>query len=123
MAPSAGLDPLEGLSDTSKPLRSKLLAVPALRAKYLGYVRQIADKWLDWKKIGPIAERYQSLIVAEVRDDPRKLDGFAEFPVDQPGGGDLKSFIDRRRAYLLSYQRGLDAVPSPSSVAPARGAE
>jgi len=103
VTPSTNLDPLVGLSDTSKPLRAKLLAVPALRAKYLGYVRQIAEKWLDWKKIGPLAERYQSLIAAEVRDDPRKLDGYEEFPVDMPGAGDFRSFIERRRAYLLAY--------------------
>src|SRR5207249_12155300 len=37
------LDPLVGLDDARKPLRSKLLAVPALRAKYLEYVRTIAE--------------------------------------------------------------------------------
>jgi len=115
---SATLDPLVGLTDTSKPLRSKLLAVPALRAKYLGYVHQIAEKWLDWKKIGPIAERYQAIIAAEVRDDLRKLDTFEEFPIDQAGTGDLRSFLERRRAYLLSYS------PSPVTAStPARGAQ
>lgn len=116
--PSATLDPLVGMSDTSKPLRSKLLAVPALRTKYLGYVRQIAEKWLDWRKIGPLAERYQSLIAAEVHDDPRKLDGFDEFPVDQAGNGDFRGFIERRRAYLLSY-----SAPPPAPPAPARAAQ
>ena len=37
------LDPLANASDTSKPLLSKLLAVPSLRARYLGYVRDIAE--------------------------------------------------------------------------------
>ncbi len=106
VTPSASLDPLVGLNDSSKPLRSRLLAVPALRAKYLGYVRQIAEKWLDWKRLGPLAERYQSLIVAEVRDDPRKLDNFQEFPADMPGAFDLRSFVERRRAYLLGYASG-----------------
>ena len=41
---SADLDPLVGLNDTTKPLRSKLLAVPALRQRYLSYVREIAEK-------------------------------------------------------------------------------
>ena len=39
---SAELDPLVGLDDATKPLRSKLLAVPALRERYLSYVRDIA---------------------------------------------------------------------------------
>jgi hypothetical protein len=50
MFPGAGgveLDPLVGADDTSRPLRSKLLAVPALRARYLKYVRDIAERWLD----------------------------------------------------------------------------
>ncbi len=120
-APSAVLDPLVGLTDMSKPLRSRLLAVPALRAKYLGYVHQIAEKWLDWKRIGPIAERYQSVIIAEVRSDPRKLDDFAEFPIDMPGGGDLRSFIERRRAFLLAYQPPSDI--GATSPAANRGAQ
>ena len=41
------LDPLLAANDVNKPLISKLLAVPALRARYLGYVRDIAEKWLD----------------------------------------------------------------------------
>ena len=56
------LDPLIGLNDPTKPLRSKLLAVPALRARYLAYVRDIAERWLDWKKLGPLARSYQALI-------------------------------------------------------------
>ena len=42
------IDPLVGLDDPSKPLRSKLLAVPALRAKYLAHVKELAEQWLDW---------------------------------------------------------------------------
>ena len=53
----AMLDPLVGLTDTAKPLQSKLLAVPALRARYLAYVRQMATKWLDWKTLEPIVTR------------------------------------------------------------------
>src|SRR5207344_1215741 len=37
------LDPLVAANDPAKPMLSKLLAVPALRARYLGYVRDIAQ--------------------------------------------------------------------------------
>lgn len=100
--PSATLDPLTGLTDTSKPLRSKLLAVPVLRERYLGYVRDIATKWLDWRRLGPLAEKYQSLILADVRDDGRKLDSFDQFRADMPGAGDLRSYVERRRTFLLA---------------------
>ena len=92
------LDPLVGLNDNSKPLRSKLLAVPGLRAKYLSYVREIADKWLDWNTLGPLAQKYHDSIAADVKADTRKLfddEGF------ENGLASVKRFADARRAYLL----------------------
>jgi hypothetical protein len=94
------LDPLLGMNDTSKPLRSKLLAVPELRARYLKYSAQIAGRWLDWNTLGPLAQRYQALIAADVQKDTRKLDSFEAF---QNGVTTLKQFVDRRRGYLLAY--------------------
>ena len=73
MGAGADLDPLIGLDDTSKPLRSKLLAVPSLRARYIAYVRDIAERWLDWDAVRPLVTKYQSLIADEVRLDTRKL--------------------------------------------------
>ena len=92
------LDPLVGLDDESKALRAKLLAVPALRAKYLGYVREIAEKWLDWKTLGPLAQKYHDLIAADVAIDTRKIYDNAGF---DRGVESVKSFADARRAYLL----------------------
>ncbi|MBI4265098.1 MAG: CotH kinase family protein [Acidobacteria bacterium] len=97
------LDPLVGLNDVTKALRSKLLAVPALRARYLGYVRDIAEKWLDWRTLGPIAQRLHDLIAADVKIDTRKLYGYEEFQAGLASGGDsIRTFADRRRAYLLN---------------------
>lgn len=110
------LDPLLMANDPNKPLISKLLAVPALRSRYLGYVRDIAEKWLDWKNLGPVAEQYQSLIAGEVKVDTRKLESTEAFlkslAADGAGQGgpggfggrgtiSLKNFADQRRAYLL----------------------
>jgi len=92
------LDPLVGLNDESKALRSKLLAVPALRTRYLSYVRDIADKWLDWKTLGPIAQKYHALIADDVKADTRKLFDNAGF---ESGVESLKAFADARREYLL----------------------
>jgi hypothetical protein len=110
------LDPLVSVSDTSKPLLSKLLAVPSLRTRYLGYVRDIAENWLDWNKLGPLATQYQALIADAVKADTRKLDSTEAFlnslggdaqsaggPSGQQPSG-LKSFLEKRRAFLLNYQ-------------------
>jgi hypothetical protein len=109
------LDPLRLANDTTKPLASKLLAVPALRARYLRYVRDIAENWLDWGKLGPIAERYHRLIAEDIKKDTRKLDSTENFEKslteDISGGGgfgpavkiSLKNFADQRREYLLNH--------------------
>jgi hypothetical protein len=108
------LDPLVAVNDSLKPLISKLLAIPGLRARYLAYARDIAVKWLDWKTLGPIASQYQALISADVKTDTRKLYSTEAFlqALQEDAGGDevfererrtisLKSFAEQRRAYLL----------------------
>jgi spore coat protein CotH len=141
------LDPLVGLDDPSKPLRSKLLAVPALRASYLAKVRLLAEQWLDWDKLKPIVDQYRSLIEAEVKADTKKLEAFEAFersvsdaavPADAAAGGpgavggpgaaggggpreaaSLKAFVVRRRAYLLDHPEVKKAA-APAA-APAKG--
>ncbi len=91
-----------GLDDSSKPLRSKLLAVPALRARYLRYVREIAEQWLDWRTLEPIVRLHHALIADAVRADTKKLYTFQAFESGVTEGSEsLKSFVDRRRAFLL----------------------
>jgi hypothetical protein len=98
----AQLDPLVGLNDPSKPLRSKLLAVPALRQKYLGYVREIATRWMDWNAVTPMLKSSHDLIAAEVKTDTRKLYDFVGFEAGvAPAGNPLRAFLDARRAFLL----------------------
>ncbi len=115
------LDPLVALTDTRKPLRSKVLAVPALKAKYLEDVRQIATDSLDWKKLGPVVAAYRKLIEAEVKADTRKLESFEAFEkttADEVTGTTfraqefpLRAFADQRRKFLLEYKEG--AAPAP----------
>ena len=110
----ADLDPLVGLTDPGKPLRSKLLAVPALRARYLGYVKQIAEQWLDWKTIEPLVRQYQAVVAEEMKVDTRKLYGYDAFIASSAGGaGSLKSFFDRRRAFLLQSPQAPASTQAP----------
>jgi len=113
------LDPLVALNDARKPLRSKVLAVPALKAKYLENVRKIAADSLDWKTLGPVVAANRKLISAEVKADTRKLESFEAFekatadeaPATAPRGREfpLRAFADQRRKYLLEYKEGAAA--------------
>jgi hypothetical protein len=111
------LDPLIAANDGSKPLISKLLSVPKYRSKYLGYIREVAEKWLDWERLGPIAQRLHDSIAADVRADGRKLDPTEAFDKslteDIRGDGNgpfsrgtisLRNFALQRREYLLKYR-------------------
>jgi hypothetical protein len=108
------LDPLVGLTNTRMPLRSKVLAVPALRAKYLQCVRTIAEKSLDWKALGPVVAQYRQLVEKEIEADTRKLSSFEAFQratadTASPARGrepSLRLFADQRRKYLLDYREG-----------------
>ena len=117
--PAVDLDPLVGLDDASKPLRSRLLAGPSLRDRYLAHVRTIARDWLDWNKLGPVVEKYRALIEKDVEADTRKLTSFAAFQKatssavaapdapaagrGRPPGMALREFAEKRRAYLLDH--------------------
>jgi hypothetical protein len=121
------LDPLTGLDDKEKPLLSKLLAVPSLRSRYLGYVREISEKWLDWGRLEPLAKKYQSLIADDVEKDTHKLytvDAFRNgvtTDVEEQGGRgprqtmSLKSFVEKRREFLLNHPEVQKAKISAAS--------
>ena len=122
-----GLDPLIALDDDTKPLRSKLLAVPALQERYLQHVKTIAQEWLDWERLGPLVASYRALIIDEVAADTRKNGTTETFlkltsptpvskdsakqPASEPqrrgprggGGSPYLSFAEGRRAFLLEF--------------------
>lgn len=107
------LDPLVSIDNPRMPLRSRLLAVPKLRAKYLAYVREIAKKSLDWKNLGPVVAQHRKLIEHEVKVDTRKLESFEAFANATAPEADgesqgrsmpLRSFADQRRKYLIEFK-------------------
>jgi hypothetical protein len=109
------LDPLVALDDPRKPMRSKLLAVPKFRERYLEMVRTIAREDMNWEVIGPVVAQYRALMSADVQADTRKLSSFEAFEAavaSRPSGGaaptegrgreiSLQSFFEGRRAFLL----------------------
>jgi hypothetical protein len=82
----------------------------------LAAMRDIAVNWLDWSKVGLMVAQFQALIAADIQADTRKSFSTASFTKSvtqdnfEPGYGptapssmSLKSFIQQRRAFLLSY--------------------
>jgi hypothetical protein len=100
------LDPLFGLDDNRKPLRSRLLAVPSLRAKYMENIRTLAREGLDWSHIGGKIAAMRQVLDAEIKADTRKNSPYEAFLSQTAPDGGLRQFIDARRKFLLEYREG-----------------
>jgi hypothetical protein len=117
-------DPLSALDDPNKALRHKLLAVPKFRQQYLAYVGDIAEKWLDWNRLGLLVEKYKGLIAADVERDTRKLDTTEAFTVGLYGAADdtpapattIKGFAEQRRAAILAHPEVIKARAERAAV-------
>jgi uncharacterized membrane protein YgcG len=108
------VDPLAGADDPNKALLYRLLQVPEYKQKYLGYLRDVTQKWLVWEHFGAVAAKYQALVADDIKHDTRKLysteafvNGLANDTQQQfggrmgPSGMSLKSFVEKRHAYLV----------------------
>jgi hypothetical protein len=141
------LSPVAWEGSTKRPVIQRLLAVPALRARYLAHYRTLVDEWVNWDRFGPVAEKYHALIDPEVKKDNKNIhpyDAFADcltkdytrgggFPgrggFGRRGGGHgsapaFKKFITERREYLLNHPAFKKEAPVIRSVsAKVKGAE
>ena len=101
----ATAEPFANIDDTNKAMRNKLLVVPEFRTKYLGYLKDIAENWMAWEKIGPTIDEIHALIDPEVKADTRKLYSTEQFTngIYGTGVGSIKGFLEQRRQYLLNH--------------------
>ena len=104
------LSPLVNEGNASRPLASKLLAVPALKTKYLSYVHEIAEKDLNWANLGPKVARNRAIISDDVKRDTKKMTTNEDFDlgtanVESEGASimPLRNFAEKRRAFLLKF--------------------
>jgi hypothetical protein len=114
------LDPLIGLENPERPLRSRLLQVPEYRERYLKYVHQIAQDDLDWENLGKTVALARNSIERLVELDSRKMSSTQDFltttsdEMADPQGFrpsmSLKLFAQRRREYLLNHPAVRDSA-------------
>ena len=100
-AASADLDPLVGLNDATKPLRSKLLAVPALRQRYCLRAR-------DRREVAGLEDARPARAAVSGAHRRRREGGHAEAVQHRGvhhrrhwGRRQPEGFVEKRRAFLL----------------------
>jgi hypothetical protein len=118
------------MDDATKPLRSRLLAVPALRERYLRNIAELASKSLNWERLGPRIAQHRELIEDELRQDTRMAVPIEAFeaatsselpppasasPTGEPGRAprSLRAFFERRAAFLLAHPEVTKAAQGP----------
>ncbi|MEX2218817.1 MAG: CotH kinase family protein [Phycisphaerales bacterium] len=129
----AELDPFVASEDPRKPLRSRLLKVPAFREKYVENLRTLAGQ-LRWENFGRLVEQRRVVIKEAVREDTRKLASFEAFeratssaapaaPAEgqRPAGG-LRAFAEQRSRFLLNHPEVSGAKAGASRPPSAEGA-
>ncbi len=123
------LDPLVGMEQDRFPLRSKLLANPTLRTRYLQHLRTIAEDHIAWEQLGPQVADARKLIESDVYEDTRKLMSDEDFtsstdPKSPATPGSLREFAEKRSRYLLNHPaikdlpRDMIKLPKTSSPSP-----
>jgi hypothetical protein len=105
--------PFAGEDAASRPVISRLMAVPQFRERYLAHIRTIIEESLDWDVLAPQIEAYRVLIADEVQVDTKKLYSYDQF---EASFLDIQNFINGRRNYLLSHPEINRPAPEISSV-------
>ncbi|MCA9287304.1 MAG: hypothetical protein KDA05_01895, partial [Phycisphaerales bacterium] len=109
------LDPLVGLDDDRMALRSRLLAVPELRERYLAHVREIAEADRDGDRLGPRIDGSRNNLESSVAEQTRGLSSHDAFmrvtgpDATDADAGSLREFALRRRAFLLGEEPASNA--------------
>ena len=98
------LKPFANMTDRF-PLRSKLLAVPELKKKYLANIKSIAANDLSAETFGPLVAQFKDVIEKEIKKDTRKLMSNSAFETATKKGKDgvLSKFAAERAKYLLAH--------------------
>lgn len=101
--------PFYHADDVDYPLLNKLLAVPALRQRYLAHFRTIIAQEMNQESVNETIDYYQTLIDSLVQADTKKLYSYAQFNTQI---NDLRNFVNNRRNYLSSNTE--IAQPTPT---------
>lgn len=99
--------PFYNANKVNYPLLNKLLAVPALRQRYIAHMRTIIAEELDTASMNGTINWYKAMIDTVVQNDPKKIYTYAQFGTEVTA---LKNFVNTRRNYLLGNTE-FTAVP------------
>ncbi|MGY8649094.1 MAG: CotH kinase family protein, partial [Verrucomicrobiales bacterium] len=107
-------DPFYGEDlDEERPLTARLFAIDSYRQRYLAHLRTILNESYHWDYFEPRIAAYKTMIEADVLADTLKQTSNSEFQNEVSSeDGELRSFIEARRTFLLSHDEINQESPS-----------
>lgn len=91
--------PFYNASKINYPLLNRLLAVPAIRQRYLAHFRTLLNDEMNTAEFNALIDQYDALINAEVQADPKKLYSYTQYGTEKQA---LKNFVQNHRNTLLN---------------------
>lgn len=67
------LSPWYNTTNSRRPLMTRPLQIPRLRARYIAHYRTLLDDYMSWAYMGPWITKYQALIATDVANDTKKI--------------------------------------------------
>ena len=111
------LSPVDGASNTNRPLLSKFLSNPELRQRYLAHMRTVMEERFNPDYLTPIMNHYHYLTVADITTDPKKNFTMTAYT---NGLTAMKTYLTNRYNFLNNHaelrprQPKITAVYDPS---------
>lgn len=105
--------PFYNANKVNYPLLNRLLAVPAIRQRYLAHFRTLLEDSFDPAIVHPLIDQYAAFIDAEVQSDPKKLYTYPNFLSEV---NVLKTFFTNRYNFLKSHNEIAQPTPTIGQV-------
>jgi len=93
-------DPFYHADDPRYPLLHKLLAVPAIRQRYLAHYRTILKEVYNPTFLHPVIDAYAALVDSAVKADPRRPASYEAFTAAVAG---MKAHVTQRAEFLNAH--------------------
>jgi hypothetical protein len=114
VAGDASLSPVQGASDSTRPVISKLLGVAELRQRYLAHMRTALAEYFNPTVLTPIINSYVGVSVAAIAADPKK--GYTAMTTYTNDLLALKTFVTNRYKYLTTHAELTPLAPVIAAV-------
>lgn len=107
MPADSSLSPVQGATDSTRPIIKQFLSVPELRQRYLAHLRTILQEWFNPTVLVPRINEFSALTLDAVTADTKKGYTMATYNTDL---ANLRTFVSNRYKFLTNHAE-LKPVP------------